>query len=282
MLENVEVGYYCQSNFEKRLNSNDFLYESLNKYRISKLCSYDLSLIKINDINNSHLTNYLSKKIYDFYSNFIISKYTNKHLMYMFILDVDLTKLNLKKKILDIFEKRFGHLRLILLKIGYTYHLLDRITALKKKFKCNVYLIELKQINSEHDETEFHKMLKENYPELFETLYIEPIMDKKLKLSNVEDKVLSDETYIFNMKILEEFLNYNITVKDELSIEKEKTLQLDKKIELEKIKGDNDIKLKDKDIELEKLKGDNELKLKDKDIELIKLQIELRKLELNK
>jgi hypothetical protein len=136
MLENVEVGYFCQSNFEKRINSNDFLYESLNKYRMGELCDYDLNLIKINDISNNHLTNYLSKKIYDFYNNFIITKYVKQHLMYMFILDVDLTKLKLKKNILDIFEKRFRHLRLILIKIGYTYHLLDKIIALKNKFRA--------------------------------------------------------------------------------------------------------------------------------------------------
>ncbi len=268
MSENGEVGYFCQSNFEKLAHSNDYLYESLNKSRLGKLCEHDISLITINDINNMHLTNYLSKNIYNFYENFVISKYINKHLMYMFVLDVDLTKLKIKKKILDIFEKRYGHLRLILLKIGYTYHLLDRIIALKKKFKCNIYLIELKQVNSEHDETEFHKMLKENYPELFEKLYIEEIMDKKLELSNVKDKILSDETYIFHNKLLEEFHNNHIIINDTLEIEKEKTLQLDKQIILK----EKEIELKNKDIEI--------LKFKDKEIELLKLQIKLEELKL--
>jgi hypothetical protein len=279
MLENVEVGYFCQSNFEKLVHSNDFLYESLNKSRLSKLYNYDSSLIKINDICNNHLTNYLSTQIYNFYNNFVISTYINRHLMYMFILDIDLTKLKLKKQILDIFEKRFGHLRIILIKIGYTYHLLDRIQALKKKFKCNVYLIGLKQVNSEHDETIFHKILKENYPELFETLYIEPIMDKKLGLNNVKDKVLSDETYVYNFKLLEEFFNHNIIVKDELAIENEKTLQLDKQIILKdkdiefiKIKAEYELKLKENEIKLK----ESELKLRDKDIELIKLQLKLK------
>ncbi len=280
--ENVEVGYFCQSNFEKRPNSNDFLYDCLNKSRLGKECIYDQNLIKTNDIRNNDLTSYLSKKIYDFYNDFVISKYTNKHLMYMFVLDVDMTKLKLKKKILNTFEKRFGHTRLILIKIGYTYHLMDRISALTKKFNCNVYLIGLKQINSEHDETMFHKMLKENYPELFEKLYIESDMSTQLKLTNVKDKILSDETYIYNNKLLEEFYNNHIIVKDELGIEKEKTLQLDKQIELKKL----ELKLKEIELETIKFKGENELKLKetelklkDKEIEILKLQKELKKIK---
>ena len=75
MLENIEVGYFCQSNFEKLAHSNDFLYESLNKSRLSKLCNYDPSLIKINDICNNHLTNYLSIQIYDFYNNYVCIRY---------------------------------------------------------------------------------------------------------------------------------------------------------------------------------------------------------------
>ncbi len=125
-------------------------------------------------------------------------------------------------------------------------------------------------------------MLKENYPELFEKLYIESDMSTQLKLTNVKDKILSDETYIYNNKLLEEFYNNHIIVKDELGIEKEKTLQLDKQIELKKL----ELKLKEIELETIKFKGENELKLKetelklkDKEIEILKLQKELKKIK---
>ncbi len=272
MSQDIEKnGYFYEENFKKLTYSNDILYKSLNISRLDNSCYYDSSLIKINDICNNHITNYLSLSIYNFYNNFVISKVINIHLMYMFILDVDLTKLNLKKSILNKFEKRFGHLRLILTKIGYTYHLLDRIQALKKKFKCNVYLIGLKQVNSEHDETEFHKILKDNYPELFEKLYIETDMSKKLDKDNVKDKVLSDETYIFNEKLLQEFFNYKVVVKDDLAIEKEKTNQLDKQIAIK----DKEIAIKNKDLEMK----DKEIELVEKEIELVKLKIKLKEME---
>ncbi len=102
-------------------------------------------------------------------------------------------------------------------------------------------------------------MLKKHYPDLYEKLLIEPDMSKKL--NKIKDLVLSDETYVFDGKIVDEMDFYKIILKDELSILKEKTIHYEKEIELSNVKTKN------------------ELELKNKDIEILKLQIELEKLK---
>ncbi len=109
-------------------------------------------------------------------------------------------------------------------------------------------------------------MLKNHYPDLYEKLLIEPDMSNTI--NKIKDIVLSDETYVFDGKIVDEMDFYKIILKDELSILKEKTIHYEKEIELSNVKTKNELELKNKDIEL-----------KNMDIEILKLQIELEKLK---
>jgi hypothetical protein len=272
--ENIGLGYFSQENFKKLVNSNDCLYESLNKIRkisIFKYYKVNLNEIIKNSYKNKKYMNYICNRIYDFYKDFTLSQYLDNHLMYIFVLDVDITKLDLEESVIDEIKEIYGKdwEKLVLIKIGYTFELIERIKALQNKFKCNLYLIGLKYVNSQADEKLFHnKILKKSYKDSSYKLIIK--MEEK-------NKVLSDETYIGNLKIIKEFDNYDVKIHNQFLTEKEKGKNLDKELKLK----DSELKLKDKEIELEKVKGNNEIKLKDKEIELLKLQIEFKKSEKN-
>ncbi len=261
MSENVGIGFFNQENFKKLAHSNDCLYESLNKIRKDvKFKHYKVNSNEIikNSYKNKNYINYICNRIYDFYKDFTISEYLNNHLMYMFVLDVDIKNLNLDQSVINNIKKVYGNdwEKLVLIKVGYTSDLMERINSLQDKFKCNLYLIGLKYINSQKDEVYFHnKILKKNYKDSSYKLIV--------KMDN-SNKVLSDETYIGNIEIINEFDNYEVNVQNQFLIEKEKGKNLDKEIKLK------ELELKNKEAEL---------KLKDKDIEILKLQKELKKVK---
>lgn len=255
MDKNTGIGYFCQENFKKLTNSNDYLYESLNRVRKNaKFKYYKINIDEIIKTNyeNKKYTNYICNRIYDFYKDFTISQYLDNHLMYMFVLDVDITKLNLDRSVIDDIKKVYNYWeKLVLIKIGYTYDLTERIKSLQDKFKCNLYLIGLKHVNSQKDETFFHnKILKKSYKDSSYKLIVQ--MDES-------KKVLSDETYVGNIKIINEFDDFEVDTQNYYLIEKEKGKNLDK-----------ELKLKDK-----------ELELKDKEIEILKLRIKLEEMQKN-
>lgn len=79
----------------------------------------------------------------------------------------------------------------VIVKIGYSSDICERIKTLKSEYKSDIHLIGLRLIKSEKIEKHFHKLLHEVYPE------------------NIEDKVLGEknkiELYKLSEKIIKEF-----------------------------------------------------------------------------
>jgi hypothetical protein len=73
----------------------------------------------------------------------LCANYLNKHIMYMYIMD-----------------KQFTDDKMVL-KVGYTYSLYKRNKSLCDDFKCELYLIGIKEINAEEDEQKFHEFMKQ-------------------------------------------------------------------------------------------------------------------------
>lgn len=258
--ENESLGYYSKENFEKLINTNEKLFNAFEKILKRDIFKpYKVTTISknISNINNTNYVHFLCNRMGQFYSDFKISTYLKHHIMYMVVLDLDITKINLSEKTINELNKQYKNWEnIVLIKIGYTYDIQDRISELKTKFKCNVYILSLKYVNSQGDETFFHnKILKKSYKNTALKLITD--IDNKLK-------TLSDETYIGTIQIMSEFDVYNVNINNELLVEQAKN----KRMETEIILKDKDIALKEKEIEL-----------KNKDIELLKLQIKLKKLE---
>jgi hypothetical protein len=103
----------------------------------------------------------------------------------------------------------------MLCKIGFTDNFNKRDSDLCSEYKCNNKLVSIREVNNENDEKAFHSVLQKNYPNL--------VFHMKLKNKNKE------EIYIMHPKIVEEFHNAHIQLKNQLYIEKEKTKQLQEK-----------------------------------------------------
>ena len=108
-------------------------------------------------------------------SNISIVPYMNTHVMYMFIFHI------------------FNDDNLIICKVGYTHNIIARYRSLINEYKCNIYLLSLKIVESMDTEQNFHNMLKLKYNDM-----IYPIM---IRSTNKE------EVYYFNEKILKDFNN---------------------------------------------------------------------------
>lgn len=283
--ENESLGYYSKENFEKLTNTNEKLFnafEKILKRDIFKPYKVDTISKNISNINNIKYVHFLCNRMGQFYSDFKISTYLKHHIMYMVILDLDITKINLSEKTINELNNQHKNWKnVVLIKIGYTYDIQDRISELKTKFKCNIYILSLKYVNSQGDETFFHnKILKKSYKNTALKLITD--IDNKLK-------TLSDETYIGTIQIMSEFDEFNVNINNELLVEQAKNKRMETENilkENEIIIKENEIIIKDKDIilkekekELLEIKFKNEIELKNKDIELLKLQIKLKKLE---
>lgn len=275
--ENENVGYSSFGTYAKLPNTNNELFESFE--RIRKRPNFKHYKIEESSIKNTFYTtknkkciNQLCNRIYDINSIFTISKYVKQHTMYMIVLDIDLTKINLNDDVKKPFEKIWE--KLIIFKIGYTFNLQERLVELQNMFKCNVYVLGLKYVNSEHDEKFFHnKILKKGYKN--SEFCIQVNIDNR-------KKTLSEETYIGTLNIMNEFDEYQVSVNNEFLIEQEKNKRIENEIKLKEKEVElknkelelinKDIELKDKDIELMNIKCKNE-------IEILKLQIKLEKLK---
>jgi hypothetical protein len=91
----------------------------------------------------------------------------------------------------------------ILCKIGYSCDFFQRFKDLKKEYKCNFYLLNIKLVNSVKDEIKFHDMIKSMFPELH-VIH---------KIKNIE----KEETYVFDLRMYNQF--YRI---DKVKIDKNK------------------------------------------------------------
>jgi len=130
----------------------------------------------------------------------------------------------------------------IICKPGFTENIDQRKHDLENKYRIELILISIKKVNFLREEKQFHTKLKTYYPHL---------------VINKLNGVATNEMYVFNEILLDEFNNYEIgsDKKYEYKIEKEKTKQ--KQIEL-KIR-------------------EEELKIKEEETKQIKLQIEYEK-----
>ena len=121
------------------------------------ICSYD----------NPMDLEYLESLIYEG-SKIPISRFMNKHVLYCFVIPL-----------------KNNH-RYIVIKFGYSEDIIDRINTLKTEYKSDVYLIRLKQITGQKDETKFHHTLKNKFPQLIENFSINDKNKTELyKLSSI-------------------------------------------------------------------------------------------------
>ena len=108
--------------------------------------------------------------------NITIVNYLKKHVMYFIILKCK-DPMNLNR---------------VICKIGYTNNLHDRIKSLKADYNCEIYIINLRTVDSQTKEKEFHNMIQQYRSDLW-------IHDIKNR-----DK-LKDEFYVFDEWLVENF-----------------------------------------------------------------------------
>jgi hypothetical protein len=221
---------------------------SLN-HIFTKNVRYDISTNELTYLNNKfvELVLRLQKENYD---KIIFSKFYNKSVMYFMLLDF---KTENKK---------------ILCKIGFSEKFNEREHKLCSEYKCNMFLVSIKEINCNEDEINLHQLLHSYHPNL---VYNMTLKNKK-----------KTEIYMFSEKILNEFLNFEVILKNQLYIEREKTKQTEfiektkqseviektKQVEvIEKAKVDIEIeKTKQMEINLDLVKILNDKNIIDKDI----------------
>ena len=122
------------------MNTNN--YNKVNTKRIH-VCSYD----SINDVAYAQYLIIVG-------SNFPISRYINKHVLYAFIIPITTTNND------------------IIIKIGYSEDIIDRFQTLETEYKSKTLFVKAKIITGKKDETNFHKMIKTKYAELIENYII--------------------------------------------------------------------------------------------------------------
>jgi hypothetical protein len=174
-------------------------------------------------------------------------------------------------------DKQFTDDKMVL-KVGYTYSLYKRNKSLCDDFKCELYLIGIKEINAEEDEKKFHEFMKQMKKE-----YIYPYKKTtKNKKTNQTNEVNKFELYILCDEVINEFYNYKVELHNTLLIEQEKTKQIEAQ---EKTKQEQE---KTKQIEVQEKTKQIEIELQEKtkqiefEIELKKLDLEMKKLEMKK
>lgn len=165
-----------------------------------------------------------------------------------------------------IMDKQFTDNKIVL-KIGYTYSLFKRNKSLCDDFKCELYLIGIKEINAEEDEQRFHDFMRQMKKEyVYE--HTKTTTNKKTKETK---EVKKFELYILCDDVINEFYNYKVELHNTLLIEQEKTKQIETQ---EKTKQDQE---KTKQIEVQE-----KTKQIGFEIELKKIELEMKKLEMKK
>lgn len=118
-------------------------------------------------------------------ANISLSKYIGKHVLYMFVIPI-------KTEHND-----------IIIKIGYTEDIIDRIRTLKVEYKTTVFLIRIKIITGKKDESKFHKSMVKLYPQLVEKYKIKN--KNKVELYKMSDKILKEyDNYMTDETIIKE------------------------------------------------------------------------------
>lgn len=111
-------------------------------------------------------THPITKKVYH-------QTYANKELVTL--LDKRIESMQSKEVFIKTFDKKhllyFLRIQIpneprIIVKLGYSYHISDRLQSIKNKWKCSVNLIGLKEIDAEAIELAIHDSLKKLYPDM--------------------------------------------------------------------------------------------------------------------
>ena len=135
------------------------------------------------------------------------SDFINKHVMYMYIM-----------------TELYNDLAII--KIGYTFNIINRYKSLCNDYKCDFILIGIKYINSESDEIMFHN-------------YMKTLTNKYNIKYNSKSNQTKLELYKLDEEVINEFNNFKIVL-----LEQEKTKQIEyqekTKQEIEKTKQDQE------------------------------------------
>jgi hypothetical protein len=160
------------------------------------------NLIKIINDEFEYTQTFDNIELVNFIKNEIIkcqkeswNKYMKKHLIYFFVTTLD-----------DPENKNR-----IICKIGYTYDLITRIKSLQNEYKSKFYLLNIKIIDSEQDEKNYHKYIKTKFPYL----------SIEYKIGNIN----KDELYIFDISLYNDFYSYKGKEIDNEYIQLEKEAQ---------------------------------------------------------
>lgn len=149
------------SNTSFQMVKNKLVNEINTKYNFN-------NLVHFNDIVN-RIRKGLSNNLLDYVEN-------NKHVMYVFVLFIHNYEMN------------------IIIKIGYTHNLIERMKSLKQEYKCDILPLGFKNVRSESDEKKFHDIIHISFPDL------------EYKLVNNGKKKI--ELYYYNPCIMDFFDNY--------------------------------------------------------------------------
>jgi hypothetical protein len=133
---------------------------------------------------------------------------------------------------------------LAIIKIGYTFNIINRYKSLCNDYKCNFILIGIKNINSESDEIMFHN-------------YMKTLTNKYNIKYNSKSNKTKLELYKLDEEVINEFNNFKVVL-----IEQEKTKQIEyqektKQIEYQEKTKQEIEKTKQLKLELEILKLKN-------------------------
>jgi hypothetical protein len=162
---------------EIKQNKNKYLHDALNGIFVDEEerewnCKNKQYMIRVVEIYNTCRIS-------------LCANYLNKHIMYMYIMD-----------------RQFDDDKIVV-KIGYTYMLYKRNKSLCDDFKCELYLIGVKEVNSEGDEKHFHEFMKQMKKEC---IYPHKKTVKNNKTNEVTE-VNKFELYILCDEVINEFNN---------------------------------------------------------------------------
>lgn len=220
---------------KSKTNEKQIIYDFIQGRKFSKLFQNELKKSKINYI-----------------------EHVNKHIMYLFITNVDNGQND------------------IIIKIGYSYDIIKRIEQLKASHGIICYVLRAIEVNGESDEVKFHSAVKKCAPRL---LYKENIFPKKTK------KNQDEEFYFGTTHLLETFDKYSSNIVLKKSMEQEKTKQ--KALDTKQMEYTKDIFIKIQETETKKMeidieKGKVDIEKGKMEIEKGKVDIEKKRLEMEK
>lgn len=138
-----------------------------------------------------------------------VSTYHKDHVMYVFVIPI---------------KQDHNH---IIIKIGYSFDIVDRIKTLRNEYKSRVYLIRLKFVRGESDEDEFHKIIKQSYPHLIEEV-------------NINNKSKT-ELYKFHPILIEQFDGYMNEFNNNKKIKKAPILTPEESVIVQEVKTQDSV-----------------------------------------